>query len=291
MGIILLAAFIFACSDLARLAIKWRPGLAPLASRATLGLLLAAVAAAFYGGLRVPGLLEIEVPIKDLPKELEGYRIAQVSDMHIDSEAKLRRFARIADKLNTAGLDLLLVTGDFIDPGLTCSEELSKVTAGLKVRHGIFGVFGNHEYYYGAVKAEACYAAFGIKLLRNAHADAGKLRLIGLGDIHTEHLSEAGISAILEKGKSDGPTLVMSHQPEYFPLFARFGADLVLSGHTHRGQIVPFHVFTRLFYKYFYGRYRLGDTFFYVTSGSGTWGPSMRLLAPSEIPVFTLKRS
>lgn len=291
MGIILIAASVFACSDLAGLLLRRAPCLtqAVLAwtALAALGL---ALASAFYGGLSTPGLKEITVPVKDLPAELEGFRIAQISDMHIDSAAKMRRFRRIVEIMNSAGPDLVLVTGDFIDPGLSCREELAGVTAGIKSHRGVYGSLGNHEYYYGLHNAMACYEEFGIKLLRNASVDLGPLRLTGIGDIHSEGLTKDEVGGLVG-GRRGAIEIVMSHQPLYYDAIAARGPALTLSGHTHRGQIFPFNIFTRLFYPYFYGAYRIKGSFFYVTSGAGTWGPSMRFLAPSEVPLFILRRA
>lgn len=290
MGVILIAGFVFLCSDIAALALKKLARPWPHLPAATLAVLGLAVTWAIYGGLRNPGLKPVTITVPGLHPSLDGLRIAQISDMHVDSGWKLRQFNAIVQSINAAKPDLILITGDLIDPGITCNEDLREAMANVHSRLGIYGVLGNHEYYYGLDKAIACYEAFGIKVLRNEHADLGDLKLIGFGDIHTERLEPEDIKAVLDKAGNGKFRLVMTHQPVYYPEIAAAGAGLTLSGHTHRGQIFPFNFFTRLAYKYFYGTYYIGGSAFYVTSGTGSWGPPLRLLAPAEIPLITLKR-
>ncbi|MCM2267360.1 MAG: metallophosphoesterase [Elusimicrobiales bacterium] len=290
MGVILIAAFIFLLSDLAALPLRrWLPAVTHL-PRLTLGALACILAWSLYGGLKNTPLKEVLLPVPGLPPSLDGLRIAQISDMHVDSGWKLRQFNALVGAVNAANPDLILITGDLIDPGLTCREDLRDSIAGLRSRLGIYGVLGNHEYYYGLDKAMACYQAFGIRLLKNETADLGDLKLIGFGDVHTENLSGAYVSDLLAKAGNGKFRLVMTHQPVYYPEIAAAGAGLTLSGHTHRGQIFPFHIFTRLAYKYFYGLYRINNSAFYVTSGAGTWGPPLRWLAAAEVPLITLKK-
>ena len=289
MGIILIAAFIFAASDLAALALQRTPWFRPgLLAGPTLALLAAIIAWGIYGGQRIPEIKEISAEFKDLPPELEGFKIAQISDMHVDSDWKLRQYSGIVDRINSVNPDLVLVTGDLLDPGITCQEELGELTSKIKSRLGLFGSLGNHEYYYGLDRSLDCYKAFGIKLLKNEAQEFKSLRLIGLGDIPTEKLSEQDVAGMLKKAGNEKFTILMSHQPVYYKTIAETGNYLVLSGHTHKGQLFPFHIFTKLFYRYFYGLYRIKNSVFYVTSGSGTWGPPLRWLAPAEIPVITL---
>ncbi len=288
MGVILIAAFIFFCFDLAGPLLRRLPVSPPAIACLAMGTLILVLCSSFYAACKTPGIKEITVPVKDLPKALEGLKIAQITDTHVDSAWKLKQFAGIVEKINAVKPDLVLITGDLIDPGLTCQNRLGDIAGGLKSRLGVYGALGNHEYYYGLDRAIGCYGDFRIKLLKNSAADLGALELIGLGDIRTEDLSAAAVRKILEKNRSAKFTLILSHQPLYYKEIAETGNYFVLSGHTHRGQIFPFSLFTRLFYPYFYGLYRIKDSAFYVSSGAGTWGPPLRWFAPAEIPVITL---
>jgi predicted MPP superfamily phosphohydrolase len=290
MGVILVSAFIFFCFDMGSLALaRVAPGALRFLPPATLAVLALVLASSFRQACKVPDIKEITIPFKGLPPALDGFKIAQISDMHVDSAWKLKQYTGIVERINSEKPDLVLFTGDLIDPGLACRQDLRDLTGRIKSRLGIYGALGNHEYYYGLSESMDCYKYFGIKLLKNEALDLKELQLFGFGDIHTENLSADEVKGLLEKNRSGRFTVIMSHQPVYYKEIAGEGEYLVLSGHTHRGQIFPFHVFTWLFYHYFYGLYRIKDSAFYVTSGEGTWGPPLRWFAPAEIPIITLK--
>jgi hypothetical protein len=290
MGIILLAGVIFLFSDLLGL------GLQRLLSQADMrffrfGTVVFAggmILLSLYNGLKTPGFRELKLSVPGLPAAMEGLKIIQLSDLHIDTAYKLEQYSEIVNGVNTRAPDLVLVTGDLPDPGLPSDGRLAELTRRLKPRLGVFGVFGNHEYYYGYERSLALYKECGINLLRNESSDAAGFRIIGLNDIMTENMTEKEVAAILNKHRSPGFSILMTHQPVMLDLMAENGNFIGFSGHTHRGQLFPFHILTRMGYKYFYESYHIRDSFFYITSGAGTWGLPMRLFAPTEIPVVTL---
>ena len=329
MGIIFIGGMGFLFADLIKLGLKHFLSPAGLqyyryAVIAALGIVLPY---AFYSGAKDPAVKALRIAVPNLPAAMEGIRIAQISDIHLDSGYKLRQFSDTVDAVAAANPDLVLFTGDLVDPGLTEAgvERVGELIHKLKPRLGVYGVLGNHEYYFGYAKSVACYKKFGITLLLNEAADAaltpGKggaspallaqntkitgstdadrpqdrsqkggasIRIIGLSDILTEKMTENDVKGLLQKYRRPEVSILMTHQPVMYPLIAESGDFVVFSGHTHEGQIFPFHIFTRMFYKYFYGLYHIGNSVFYVTSGTGTWGPPMRWLASSEIPVITL---
>jgi len=290
MGFILLAGFVFLLSDLLGLGLQRL--LSPTGMRFfRIGTVVFAGGLIFFAlcnGVKIPGFRELRLSVPGLPPAMEGLKIIQLSDLHIDTAYKLDQFSEIVNGVNARKPDLVLITGDLLDPGLACDEHLYGPALKIKARLGVYGVLGNHEYYYGYEKSLACYKKCGIHLLRNESSDAAGFRIIGLNDIMTGNMTEKEVTAILTKRRTPGFSILLSHQPLMLDLIAGNGNFIGFSGHTHRGQIFPFHIFTRLTYKYFYGLYRIKDSFFYITSGAGTWGPPMRLFAPSEIPVITL---
>lgn len=298
MGIIFLAGMGLLFADLISLGLRELLGPAAMQHYrhgvlAALGIILVC---SFYDGVKAPAVKNLTIAAPGLPRSMEGIRIAQISDIHLDSAYKLRQFSDIVGAVKAASPDLVLFTGDLVDPGLTGAglARIGELIRELKPRLGVYGVFGNHEYYFGYQRSLACYRDFGINLLLNKAADAAaspggtNIRIIGLGDILTEKMSEKDVTDILAKHRGPGTSILMTHQPVMYPAIADSGDFIVFSGHTHGGQIFPFHVFTRMFYRHFYGLYRIKNSFFYVTSGAGIWGPPMRWLAPSEIPLITL---
>ena len=243
-----------------------------------------------YAGLKIPGLKEIELQIPGLPPQYEGLRLAQISDMHIDSRYQMKRFFKVAGAISAANPDYLLFTGDLVDPGMECDDGLAAAVKSIRAKKGVFASLGNHEYYYGLDNSYACYSRCGIKLLKNETADSNGVKITGINDIRTAQITSGDLDRILKEVSGEKFSIILSHQPLLYRELALKGRFLVLSGHTHRGQIFPFNLLTYAFHNYFYGLYSIGESLFYVTSGAGTWGPPMRLLAPSEIPVFRLTK-
>lgn len=289
MGVILIAFFCFLCSDIFSFALHkfniFRYD--SIIKYSTLTLTVTLIAYAFYGGYKIPSIIKNDIASSLIPKELNGYKIVQLSDLHLDEPRKIKRLKKILNKVKEISPDLILISGDFVDRGLVCSEEINGLFDSLKPKDGIYGVFGNHEYYYGHGISEGCYDRVGIHAINNKIVEKSLFTLIGFGDIKTERTTKDKIESLLKTPKGR-IKIVISHQPLFYEVMADNGVILTVSGHTHRGQIFPFHIASKLANPYFYGLYKIKASFFYVTSGAGTWGPQMRLFADPEIPVFTL---
>jgi hypothetical protein len=259
---------------------------------------LAALALSFYGvvvrrrWLRVR-TLEISVP--GLGAEFDGYRIAQLSDLHIGGLGPRRRAMRWVRRANALDVDLVALTGDYVTTGDAFHHDIAAVLTALRARDGVFAVLGNHDYFSDGEPMISLLRAGGVTVLCNEHRaiTRGDDRLIvaGVDDTYTRR---DDIARALEGREAGLPLVALAHDPQLFHELARRGAALVLSGHTHWGQLaLPFVAervnLSRLSYRYHAGLYYSGASTLYVHPGLGTTGPPVRLGAPPEITVLRLR--
>jgi len=258
-----------------------------------------ALAASLYAlvlALRPPALRAIELPLPDLPGELDGFRIVQLSDLHI-GPLRGRRFATaLVARVNARRADLVAVTGDLVDGRVErLASEVSPL-AGLESRHGTFFVSGNHEYFSRIDPWLAVVRDLGWRVLRNErvtirHGEAG-LDVAGVDDHLAHHYGHGhgqDVAAALDGRDLAQPVILLAHHPNAFDEACELGVSLQLSGHTHGGQIWPFRYLVRLSTPYVAGVFRRGRSTLYVSRGTGFWGPPMRLFHPGEITEITLR--
>lgn len=236
---------------------------------------------------------ELTVRLKHLPPPLHGLRVAQISDVHMGWIVRGPRLARIVDLVNAQHPDLILITGDLVDEQALHMEDMVEPLRRLTAKYGAYAVTGNHEYFAGVERAQAFIEQAGVTLLRNRWVTvADGLQLIGRDDPVGSRLTGAAAPALAEimRGIDPAkPSILLYHTPDttLAELQAR-GIGLQLSGHTHKGQLWPFNYIVKLVYKTCYGRFTAGDTTVYVSRGTGTWGPPLRVLARPEITLITL---
>ncbi|MCC6928320.1 MAG: metallophosphoesterase family protein [Gemmatimonadaceae bacterium] len=211
---------------------------------------------AYHAIVVAPGDLRLvfrEFTIDALAPSFDGYRIAILSDFHHGPQQPRARAARAVAFANSQSPDLVALLGDYgTSEGflrswwrrsyLRMHAELSPVLTGLRARDGIVAVIGNHDHYGGADETERWLDSLGIRVLRDARAelrhDDGALHLVGIHDFWEGDVTDASVAALVD---SDTPTIVLSHHPDALPHCAHPGVALVLSGHTHGGQVVlPF---------------------------------------------------
>ena len=250
-----------------------------------------ATLAGFAGARRRARVVEIDVPMRNLPAALHGFSIAQISDVHIGATIRRPYVERIVDAVNALQPDMIALTGDFVDGPV---NELAPHTAPLQrldAPHGAFFVTGNHEYYSGARAWTAEFRRLGLRVLLNEHAviehNGAALVVAGVTDFSAHHFEPAHRSDPLAAlaGAPDDAALkiLLAHQPRSAQAAAKAGFDLQLSGHTHGGQFWPWNLFVRFQQPFTAGLHRLNALWVYVSRGTGYWGIPNRFGAPSEI--------
>lgn len=246
-----------------------------------LGVLLITGAVGVWGLAKAwtPDVVEVQLRSDKLSRPL---RFVQISDVHIGSRTS-RFLNHIMDLVNAQQADFLCITGDFIDQPDIGVDKLSP----LKEFQGpIYYCIGNHERYEDLDKIIVRLRSLGIEVLRNRAVEAGELQIIGIDD----HQSSKQVGRVLPTidVRQDLYSILLYHRPQGLTDAAEHGIDLKLSGHTHAGQIVPFHLAVNKVFEYRKGLYRHDNTYLYVNEGTGTWGPTMRLGTRSEITLFEI---
>ena len=287
--------------------VQWS-ALLPWSALAVLAMATATSAVGFLNARRTASVKRVEVPIRGLPQALEGFTIAQLSDIHVGPTIRNSYIQRIVDAVNRLGADAIAITGDLVDGSVPELREHIAPLAGLRARHGTFVVTGNHEYYAGAHAWIDELRRLGLKVLLNEHVVLqtrnvrgaqtdeelfeSALVLAGVTDFTAGHFDAAHASDP-HLALHDAPPLVhtrvlLAHQPRSAPLAAAAGYQLQLSGHTHGGQFFPWNLFVPMQQPFTAGLHRLHDMWVYVSRGTGYWGPPKRFGAPSEITLLTL---
>jgi predicted MPP superfamily phosphohydrolase len=219
-----------------------------------------------------------------------------LSDIHIGPILGRSFAEHLVARVNDRRPDLIAITGDLVDGGVAQLADEVAPFAGLRAPHGVYFVTGNHDHYSGAHSWCDRATELGMTVLRNrrvpiAHGE-GEFDLVGVDDHRGNHIGDDGredLAAALEGRDPSRPAVLLAHDPSTFKRACRMGIDLQLSGHTHGGQIWPFGYLVRLVVPFVAGRYRRNGAELYVSSGTGFWGPPMRLRAPAEITEIVLR--
>ena len=254
--------------------------------------LLAALATVigFFNARCTPRILDVEVPIRNLPTPLVDFTIVQLSDIHVSSTIKRAYVQAVVERVNSLDADLIAITGDVVDGAVERLAPHTAPLADLISRHGTYFVTGNHEYYSGAEQWVAEFERLGMRVLANSHVvlerDGAPLVIAGVNDFSAHVFNPAWRSdpqAALAGSPAGAPKILLAHQPRSASAAAAAGFDLQLSGHTHGGQFWPWNYFVRLQQPYTAGLHRLDKLWIYTSRGTGYWGPPKRFGAPSEI--------
>jgi predicted MPP superfamily phosphohydrolase len=245
-----------------------------------------------YFNARNPIVKPVSVTIdKPLPKDL---KIVVVSDLHIGAIVSNAKIERLVSEINNIQPDLVLIAGDLVDhnPRFAIKDEVGKKFLKLHPPMGIYAVTGNHEYIGEAEMSIQYLSQYGIQYLRDtAVMVQNQIIIAGREDKQMQFVTgkkRKPISEILQDSPTGLPVILMDHQPVEYDKAVESGVDLMLSGHTHKGQMWPMNFITKTVFENHYGLYQKGKTWFYTSNGFGTWGPPIRVGNRPEIVLIHL---
>lgn len=291
LGVLFLMVTALLASELLTAFGLWKALLVPV----RLGFLAFALVLSAVGivqGNRPPHVERLEMQLPQLPPELDGLRVVQLSDVHLGTILREGWLAARLAQVRTLKPDLVVITGDLIDGNARHVERLLPLLKQIQAPLGTFAVTGNHEFYAGVEKSVQLFRDAGFTVLRDENIQVRPgLVLAGVDDLTARRQYGINHQAV-EKALANRPPgacILLSHTPWEVEKAGELGAQLMLSGHTHDGQIWPFSYLVRLSYAYVGGTYRVGGLTLHVSRGTGTWGPRLRLWKPGEITLITLR--
>ncbi|MFD1036485.1 metallophosphoesterase [Sphingomonas hankookensis] len=278
--------------------VRWRGvGMPDAARYGATALAVVASAVAVANAVRVPPIKDVEVEIAGLSPQFDGYRILQLTDLHISKLFPAAWASDVVARANAAGSDVIVVTGDFIDGSVNMRRRDVEPLRALRAPDGVWAIPGNHEYFFDYGAWMRHLTALGFRMLPNAHTvirrGGAELVVAGVTDLSAPSVGEAGpdLALALHGAPADAPIVLLDHQPRRARDAAAKGVALQLSGHTHGGMIVGLdRLVARANAGFVAGRYQVGDMTLYVSNGTGLWpGFALRLGVPSEMTRFTLR--
>lgn len=249
------------------------------------------IAKGISNGKSEPILNEVEIKIQNLK---EDFRVIQLSDVHIGNTIKREFLEKIVDKIAKLNVDLVVITGDLVDLRVDKIRDDLEPLKNLKSKYGTYFILGNHEYFHQPFEIIEYIKSLNINILLNeSKVIANSFNLVGITDRIGKRIGilEPDIKKAFSKIDENLPSILLSHQPKMIEKLNEFTPELVLSGHTHGGQIFPFGALVLLDQPYLKGLHNYSTSKqIYISSGTGFWGPAIRILAPSEITLIKLKK-
>jgi predicted MPP superfamily phosphohydrolase len=244
----------------------------------------------FGGALNVArgfAVRSVRIPLASLPPHASGYVIVQITDVHIGPTIGFEFLSHVVRETNALAPDMIVITGDLVDGSVEQLRQLVEPLRQLVAKDGVFFVTGNHEYYSGADEWIAHLTSLGIRVLRNERVDIrGLFELAGVDDAsagsmlphHGQDVARAAMGR-----SSSRPLVLLAHQPKALKDALAAKVDLQLSGHVHGGQLIPFNWLARLDQPFVAGLHLVEKTWLYVSTGTGYWGPPMRVGTVAEL--------
>ncbi|HSI63918.1 MAG TPA: metallophosphoesterase [Candidatus Saccharimonadia bacterium] len=244
-----------------------------------------------------PRVVRVSVELPHLPPEMDGFRIAQISDLHLEPYTTPRQIERVVKLCNSLKPDLVAMTGDFVTYNARPAGLLAEILSDLEATHGVYASLGNHDFQSGHENVVYALEQKGMPVLRNEcrliHTDAGVLHLAGMD---SRYVSSPKLRSTLESWRENQPLVMMMHEPDVADDLAEAKVHaLQLSGHTHGGQLrfmgmqPSVHRRAKWGKKYLAGAYNVGTVRLYVNRGIGCVGVPMRVQCPPEVTEITLR--
>jgi predicted MPP superfamily phosphohydrolase len=258
-----------------------------------------AVAAFLFGAAQARLRLvtkEVDLPITGLPEAFDGFRLVQLSDVHLGTGIKLAQWQGIVARVKPLKPDAIALTGDIIDGAVADLGPEMAVMKELCALAPTAYVLGNHEYYWNPATARDAMSAAGARVLINEswvfERRGAKLALVGAAEISARHFGGPAVDLATPVAalSSSIPRILLAHQPSVAPAAAQAGYAAQLSGHTHAGQIIPWTWFSKLIHRHNAGLSFEGPLAVYVNQGTGYWGPPLRFGTSCEVTIFTLRK-
>jgi predicted MPP superfamily phosphohydrolase len=257
---------------------------------------LAAVGVGALAALGGPYVRRVDIPVEGLAPDLNGLRIVQISDLHVGPTMRLAYVQRVVDMTKELAPDFIVLTGDIVDGSVPRLASHVAPLEALAAGERAFFVLGNHDYYSGAAPWTAHFERMGFRVLRNAYVsiERGAARLVIGGVIDFAARMSDPAARPRPDLATDGDArpafrLLLAHNPKIAPLAEQAGFDLQLSGHTHGGQFFPWTLVVRRVHRpHAAGLSRRGRLWVYVSAGTGTWGPPVRLGTKPELTLLRI---
>jgi uncharacterized protein len=303
LGVLFFLTFLLITGDAVRLMIRIANGPVDPERRVALARIFAGGVAAMgaalgltslWVGLREVAIKNVRVPIAKLPKNMSGYKIAQLTDVHVGPTIGKDFIDDLVAKTNALNPDLVAITGDLVDGSVDSLGPFVAALSKFTAKDGVFFVTGNHEYYSGVDEWIAHLKDLGIRVLRNERVAIGGesgFDLAGVDDAHAKNYGHGhgmNVPGALEGRDESRAIVLLAHQPKAIFDAQKGKVDLQLSGHTHGGQLFPWNFFVKLDQPYVEGLFDHDGTKIYVSPGTGYWGPPMRLGTRAEITLVEL---
>ncbi len=248
---------------------------------------------ATYEALKVPSVKEVNLYSDKL---IRGIDAVVVTDMHINRATSPQSVKNIVEKINSLNPDVILLVGDIFDDRAEAITKPASELKNLKARHGVYFAVGNHEFYNGLFEHLKLAGQENFKVVFNNGHFIPELNLFisGIPDysaVRYGNLFQPDLKKAMKGATPENYRIMLSHSPIYVDSLTKNIVDAQFSGHTHGGQIYPFHYLTKRANKYLAGLYNVNGIDLYVSRGAGYWGPPMRLLAPSEIAFVRMRKA